>query len=71
MSDMVFDVHVDEDGNYCAQAEAGDSALFTDGKDLNELHAMILDLLRLYEVESGLSVTSYALRFSTSHPVAA
>jgi hypothetical protein len=46
MSDMVFDVRVDEDSNYCAQAEAEGGALFTDGKDLNELHAMILDLLR-------------------------
>ena len=68
---MVFEVQVDEEGNYCAQAETGDSALFTDGKDLNELHAMILDVLRLYELETGVHISSYALRFSASHPVAA
>jgi hypothetical protein len=71
MSDLVFEVHIDDDGNYCAQAEVAGGALFTDGRDLNELHAMILDLLKLYETDSGKLVTSYALRFDSTHPKAA
>ncbi len=71
MCEIVFDVELDEDGNYCASAEAGTRALFTDGKDLNELHAMILDILRLFELETDVRVTSYSLRFAESRPAAA
>lgn len=37
MGDLSFDVHIDEDSNYCAQADVENGALFTNGRDLNEL----------------------------------
>lgn len=69
--DVVFDVAADESGGYCAQAKLDNHSLFTEGDTLDELDAMIRDVLRLYASESGNSIASYALRFVPADPVAA
>ena len=69
--DVVFEVAADESGGYCAQAQLGSHSLFTEAETLDELEAMIRDVLRLYAKESGNAVASYSLRFVPANPVAA
>lgn len=59
---MVFDVIVDEAGNYCASAVTPQGSLFTDAKSLDGLLAMIADLLALYAEDTGEPVERIALR---------
>jgi hypothetical protein len=48
MAELVFDVTRDEDGNFCACAQVDGGALCTDGRTLDELVAMVRDVVQLY-----------------------
>jgi hypothetical protein len=69
--DVVFEVSPDEAGGYCAHAKLGAHSLVTEGDTLDELVAMIRDVLSLYTQQSGNEVASYALRFIPANPIAA
>lgn len=71
MAEILFVVSMDEDGNYCAVADTPRGQLCTDAKDLNGLYRMILDVLSLYQEDTGTAVSSFALRFATPRGVAA
>jgi len=65
-----FEVEEDESGGYNASARVGSHSLITQGDDLDELRAMIEDLLKLFTETSGQRVASYTFRFSPA-PIAA
>lgn len=58
MAELVFDVTRDEDGNFCACAQTDSGALCTDGRTLDELVAMIHDVVQLYCEDSAAEVAS-------------
>jgi hypothetical protein len=69
--ELVFDVELDEDGNYCARADVSDGSLLTDARSLDDLMTAILDLLELYREDTGEPVPTFALRFTPPNPLAA
>lgn len=58
-----FLIEHDESGGYNASARVGTHSLITEGDSLDELHAAIVDLLRLFAAQSGVDVGSYRLEF--------
>jgi len=62
LSEIVFEVTRDEAGNYCASASTYHGSLNTDAATLDELVAMIADLLALYTEDTGDKVDRIVLR---------
>jgi len=60
--DLVFDVILDEAGNYCASTRTQHGSLFTDAPSLDQLLKMIADLLELYRQDTGENVEHITLR---------
>lgn len=71
MKELVFNVTIDDDGNYCAHAKAGNSDLFTDGRTLQELESAIREVIALYSEEKNVVVNAYSLRFDITEVVPA
>lgn len=71
MAELIFQVTRDEDGNFCACAETADGTLCTNGRTLDELVAMIHDVLCLYCEDCDAKVDSFSLRFTCPSNVAA
>ena len=57
----MFNVTVEDDGNYCAHANAGNSDLFTDGRTLQELESAISEVIALYSEEKNVAALLYEL----------
>jgi predicted RNase H-like HicB family nuclease len=64
-----FEVEADEPGGYNAFVQLGTHSLATQGDTLDELKAMVEDVLQLYAEHSGNSILSYSLVFRPA-PVA-
>ena len=62
VSELTFDVVLDEAGNWCASAKTAHGSLFTDAKTMDGLLGMIADLLALYAEDAGETVQSITLR---------
>lgn len=71
MAELVFNIELDEDGNYCARAQLPTGSLHTDARDLGTLVEMIRDLIALYEEDEAVKVQSFSLRFNAPVGVAA
>jgi predicted RNase H-like HicB family nuclease len=54
MTELHFDVAIDEEGNYCASAKVPDGVLATDAQDVNSLLDMVRDLVALYVEDAGI-----------------
>ena len=66
MSELLFDVKLDEAGNYCASAKVPDGVLATDARDVNALLDMVRDLVALYVEDAGIEEPAISLRFPPS-----
>ncbi|HES57875.1 MAG TPA: hypothetical protein ENO21_00415 [Firmicutes bacterium] len=71
MNELVFNVTRDEDGNLCACAETPQGAIATDARTLDELVAMIRDVMDLYNEDATTKIEAFSLRFSSPTIVAA
>jgi hypothetical protein len=65
-----FEVETDPTGGYCAYARVETHSLVTQGDTLDELKAMIEDLLANFAVNSGQTILTYSLVFQPA-PIAA